>query len=233
MSPGRRAHTRGTRGVTHYVVRVCVINIFRSHTGAENNTHTPRAIARSQVLEKAEFNKYEKMAINVLTIFEFRNEEALRTVMLDYLIDGAMFITPTGLVAGSGISVLDLAKGSRQGGKKTQAASSAAQGDGVDEYTRAVTIKLSEDDAQDKLSKDAHPKVTMFNGALGEEPGGKEGYKIPLRDPTAPVVTDEEFVRLAQDGHVNGVETFLEANQGRVDEPKSAGVSGGVVWGKL
>ena len=186
-----------------------------------------------QVLEKAQFNKYENMTINVLTIFQFENEEALRTVMLDFLIDGAMFITPTGLVAGSGISVLDLAKGSRQGGKKTQAASSAAQGDGEDESTRAVTIKLSEDDAQDKLSKDAHPKVTMFNGALGAEPGGKEGYKIPLRDPTAPVVTDEEFVRLAQDGHVNGVETFLaeKANQGRVDVPKGMGmgVSGGVV----
>ena len=201
----------------------------------ENNTHTPRAIARSQVLEKAAFDKYEKMSINVLTIFEYRNEEALRTVMLDFLIDGAMFITPEGLVFGSGISVLDLAKGSRQGGKKTQAASSAAQGDGKDEYTRAVTIKLSEDDAQDKLSKDAHPKVTMFNGALGAEPGagGKEGYKIPLRDPTAPVVTDEEFVRLAQDGHVNGVEAFLaeEANQGRVDEPKSGFVSSCVVCG--
>ena len=185
-------------------------------------------------MEKAQFNKYEKMAINVLTIFEFKNEEALRTVMLDFLIDGAMFITPTGLVAGSGISVLDLANGSKHGGKKTQAASSAAQGDGVDEYTRAVTIKLSEDDALDKLTKDAHPKVTVFNGALGEEPGGKEGYKIPLRDPTAPVVTDEEFVRLAQDGHVNGVEAFLaeKANQGRVDVTKGADVSGCVVgWG--
>ena len=225
-------HAHGWR---HTLCRTCfcVINIFRSHTVAENNTHTPRAITNSQVLEKAEFNKYEKMAINVLTIFEFQNEEALRTVMLDFLIDGAMFITPEGLVFGSGISVLDLAKGSRQGGKKTQAASSAAQGDGEDESTRAVTIKLSEDDAQDKLSKDAHPKVTMFNGALGAEPGGKEGYKIPLRDPTAPVVTDEEFVRLAQDGHVNGVEAFLaeEANEGRVDVPKGASVSGVVCWG--
>ena len=157
-----RAH-----GWRHSLCRTyfCVINIFRSHTVAENNTHTSRSIARSQVLEKAAFNKYEKMSINVLTIFEQKNEEALRTVMLDYLIDGAMFITPTGLVIGSGISVLDLAKGSRQGGKKTQAASSAAQGDGEDESTRAVTIKLSEDDAQDKLSKDAHPKVTMFNGS--------------------------------------------------------------------
>ena len=42
--------------------------------------------------------------------------------------------------------------------------------------------------------------VTVFNGALGED--GKEGVKIPIRDPTAPAVTDNEFIRLAQDGTV-------------------------------
>ena len=71
----------------------------------------------------------------------------------------------------------------------------------------------------------------IFNGALGDGigEGGKEGYKVPIRDPTAPAVTDWEFVRLAGDGHVAGVEAFLkeEENEGRVDEPRDAYVRGG------
>ena len=71
----------------------------------------------------------------------------------------------------------------------------------------------------------------IFNGALGDGPGegGKEGYKVPIRDPTAPAVTDGEFVRLAGDGHVAGVEAFVEdeKNEGRVDEPRDGEVSCG------
>ena len=53
--------------------------------------------------------------------------------------------------------------------------------------------------------------------------GGKEGYTVLIRDPKAPVVTDEEFVRLAESGHVAGVEAFTTApdNKGRVDVPRS------------
>ena len=180
-----------------------------------------------QVLKDATYNKYANMkpAINILTIFESQNEEGLRQVALDYLIDGAMVIRPDGTVFGSGVTVLDLQRGTVNGGKKSAAASAAALNG------PAVTIKLSEDDCGTKFVKGTTQTVTIFNGVLGDGPGegGKEGYKVPIRDPKAPAVTDEEFVRLAGDGHVAGVEAFVEdeKNEGRVDEPREENVSGG------
>ena len=68
-----------------------------------------------------------KPAINVLTIFDLDKEEALRQLMLDFLTDGAIVIGPDGTVVASGVSVLDLEKGTVNGGKKSAAASSAAE----------------------------------------------------------------------------------------------------------
>ena len=180
-----------------------------------------------QVLKDATYNKYAnvKPAINILTIFEFRNEEALRQVALDFLIDGAMVIRPDGTVFGSGVTVLDLERGTVNGGKKSAAASAAALNG------PAVTIKLSEDDCGTKFVKGTSQTVTIFNGALEDGPGegGKEGYKVPIQDPKAPAVTNEEFVRLAGDGHVAGVAAFVEdeENKGRVDEPRDGVVQVG------
>ena len=67
------------------------------------------------------------MKINVLTIFEYSNEEALRQFALDFLTDGAIIINTEGYVVASGVTVLDLKKGTKNGGKKSAAASSAAQ----------------------------------------------------------------------------------------------------------
>ena len=184
-------------------------------------SHAPIPIM-FQVLKDATYNKYAniKPAINILTLFEFQNEEALRQVTLDFLIDGAMVIRPDGTIFGSGVTVLDLSQGTVNGGKKSAAASAAAQGDGEDEGTCGVAIKLSEDDCGTELAKGTGQKLMIFNGALGDGPGegGKEGYKVPIRDPTAPAVTDGEFVQLARDGHVAGVEAFVEdeKNKGRV-----------------
>ena len=184
-----------------------------------------------QVLKDATYNKYAniKPPINVLTLFEFQNEEALRQVTLDFLIDGAMVIRPDGNIYGSGVTVLNLSQGTVNGGKKSAAASAAAQGDGENKGTCGVAIKLSEDHCGTELAKGTGQKLMIFNGALGDGPGGKEGYKVPIRDPTAPAVTDWEFVRLAGDGHVAGVEAFVEdeKNKGRVDEPRDGEVSDG------
>ena len=184
-----------------------------------------------QVLKKPEFNKYDHMnpRINVLTIFEHRNQAAFDQLSLDFLMDGAIFINTDGTVVASGVTVLDLQKGSVNGGKRVAAASSAAQGDGKDQRSLSVAVTLSENDAQTKLAEGGGQHVTVFNGALpeGERMGGKEGYTVLIRDPEAPVVTDEEFVRLAESGHVAGVEAFTTAadNKGRVDIPRSLVVS--------
>ena len=187
---------------------------------------------QQQVLKRPEINKYTHMtpAINVLTIFEYENQAALDQLGLDLLTDGAIVVSPIGVVAASGVTVLDLKRGSVHGGKKTAAASSAAQGDGKDEATCAVAAKLSEDDCQTTLAAGGGQKVTLFNGALpdGAKMGGKEGCTVSIRDPTAPAVTDEEFVRLAEAGHVAGVVAFTTAaeNEGRVDAPRHVSVSG-------
>ena len=67
------------------------------------------------------------MKINVLTIFDYYNEEDLRQFALDFLTDGAIIINTEGYVVASGVTVLDLKKGTKNGGKKSAAASSAAQ----------------------------------------------------------------------------------------------------------
>ena len=168
--------------------------------------------------------------INILTIFEHRNQAALDQLSRDFLIDsGAIFFSADGTVVASGVTVLDLQKGSMNGGTRIAAASSAAQGDGKDKRTLSVAVTFSENDAQTKLTTGSGQQVTVFNGALpeGERMGGKEGYTVLIRDPKAPVVTDEEFVRLAESGHVAGVEAFTTArdNKGRVDVPRSLVVS--------
>ena len=173
--------------------------------------------------------------INILTIFEYRNRAALDQLALDFLADGAIVISKIGNVVASGVTVLDLKKGSVNGGKKTAAASSAAQGDGTDAATFGIAAKLSEDDCQTALVKGGGQKVSLFSGALpdGAKKGGKEGYAVAIRDPNAPAVTDDEFVRLAEAGHVAGVEAFTTApeNKGRVDAPRHVSVSGvEVVW---
>ena len=128
----------------------------------------------------------------------------------------------------SGVTVLDLTRGSRNGGKKTQAASSAARGNGKDLATFSVTIKLSEDDCDVDLDPKLPKVLQIFNGEMVDEATGHvEPFKVPLRDPEAPAVADSEFIRLAQDGHIPGVQAFLadEANAGRVDAPLSQDVS--------
>ena len=197
--------------------------------------HDPPPQQQQQVLKKPEFNKYAHMKppINVLTIFDDLNQAALAQTALDFLTDGGIVISTDGDFVASGVTVLDLAKGSVNGGKKTAAASSAAQGDGIDETTFGIATKLSEDDCGNTLVVAGGQKVTVFNGALpdGAKMGGKEGYGVLIRDPTAPAVTDEEFVRLAEAGHVAGVVAFTTAaeNKGRVDAPRRPSVSG-VVW---
>ena len=195
-------------------------------------SHAPQ---QQQVLKEPKFNKYTHMdpPINVLTIFDPNNQAALAQTALDLLTDGAIVISTNGDFVASGVTVLDLAKGSVNGGKKTAAASSAAQGDGIDETTFGIATKLSEDDCDDSLAVGGRQKVTVFNGALadGAKMGGKEGYGMLIRDPNAPAVTDEEFVRLAEAGHVAGVVAFTTAaeNKGRVDAPRHVSVSGVVV----
>ena len=147
---------------------------------------------QQQVLKKPEFNKYAHMKppINVLTIFDLNNEAALAQTALDLLTDGGIVISTNGDFVASGVTVLDLAKGSVNGGKKTAAASSAAQGDGIDETTFGIATKLSEDDCGNTLVVAGGQKVTVFNGALpdGAKMGGKEGYGVLIRDPNAPAV---------------------------------------------
>ena len=144
--------------------------------------------------------------------------------------DGAIIINKDGRVVAAGVTVRSLERGSTNGGKKSQAASSAALGDGKDPKKFNLSMKFSEDDCSDDLEQGGGRKATVYNGALGEQPGGKEGYTIPLRPEGAPAVSDEEFVRLAQDGHEAGVEAFLreKGNEGRVDVPKDDAVSGGI-----
>ena len=196
--------------------------------------------------ERPKYNKYDHMnelkhwqtgkpiSVNVLTIFEYRNEEALRQLALDFLTDGAMVVDiRTGNVIASGVTVLNLSHGSRNGGKKTQAASSAARGDGMDVATYSVTLKLSEDDCDVDLNPHLLKYLQIFNGMMGDaETGIVEAMKVPIRDPEAPVVADIEFMQLAQDGHVLGVKAFLanENNPERVDEPRDEFVSGRLVW---
>ena len=76
--------------------------------------------------------------------------------------------------------------------------------------------------------------MTLFNGALpdGAKMGGKEGYAVQLRDPTTPAVSGEEFLRLAEDGHVAGVLAFTTApkNKGQVDAPRHVSVRGVAWW---
>ena len=71
----------------------------------------------TQVLNKPEFNKYDHMdpPISILTIFDYENRSALATVSLDFLIDGAMVLSTDGTVVASGVTVLDLEKGSVNG----------------------------------------------------------------------------------------------------------------------
>ena len=202
--------------------------------GVTRSLHDPPQ--PQQVLIKPEFNKYGHMdpPINVVTIFEFNHQAALDQIGLDFLADGGIVISPNGDVVASGVTVLDLAKGSVNGGKKTAAASSAAQGDGTDEATYSITAKLSEDDCQTTLAAAGGQKVTLFNGALpdGAKMGGKEGYAVLLRDPTIPAVSGEEFLRLAEGGHVAGVVAFTTApkNKGQVDAPRHVSVRGVAWW---
>ena len=209
------------------------LRVLLAHYTTPPPTHTHTQ--QRQVLKQPEFNKYAHMQppINVLTIFEYRNRAALDQLALDFLADGAIVISKIGNVVASGVTVLDLKKGSVNGGKKTAAASSAAQGDGTDAATFGIAAKLSEDDCQTALVKGGGQKVSLFSGALpdGAKKGGKEGYAVAIRDPNAPAVTDDEFVRLAQAGHVAGVEAFTTApeNKGRVDAPRDVSVSGVVV----
>ena len=186
--------------------------------------------------EIPKFNKYEHMnktknwkgiaaPVNVLTIFEDANEEALRQVALDFLIDGAMIVDihpdRFGWIIASGVTVLDLSHGSRNGGKKTQAASSAARGNNADPETVSLAIKLSEDDCDVDLDPSLIKYLQVFNGELIDETTERvEPAKIPIRCPRAPAVTASEYIRLAKSGHVLGVRAFLEANEGRVDEPR-------------
>ena len=127
-------------------------------------------------------------------------------------------------VIASGVTVLDLSRGSRNGGKKTQAASSASRGDGENDLTLSVAIKLSEDDCDVDLDPTLTKKLQVFNG-MKVDPVTEvvEPVKVPIRDPTAPAVTDREFIRLACDGHVPGVQAFVDdpANEGRVDVPRN------------
>ena len=205
--------------------------LLAHYTTAPTHTHTQQR----QVLKQPEFNKYAHMQppINILTIFEYDNQAALAQLALDFLADGAIVISKIGNVVASGVTVLDLKKGSVNGWKKTAAASSAAQGDGTDAATFGIAAKLSEDDCQTALVKGGGQKVSLFSGALpdGAKKGGKEGYAVAIRDPNAPAVTDDEFLRLAQAGHVAGVEAFTTApeNKGRVDAPRHVSVSGVVV----
>ena len=171
-----------------------------------------------------------RIPVNMLNLFDDEKEEALRQVALDFLTDGAMVIdVRTGNVIASGVTVLDLSRGSKNGGKKTQAASSAARGDGKDPATFSVAIKLSEDDCGLDMDPSLRKVLQVFNGELVDaETGVVEAVKIPIRDLTAPAVADSEFIRLAGDGHVLGVKAFLdsEAGAGRVDEPRDKDVSG-------
>ena len=53
--------------------------------------------------------------VNVLNIFEDKNVEAFRQLALDFITDGAMVVDiRTGNVIASGVTVLDLSRGSRQ-----------------------------------------------------------------------------------------------------------------------
>ena len=129
-----------------------------------------------QVLKKNPYNKYDHddmKNINVLNVFHPSNEEALRQLALDFIADGAIVINRNGAVVASGVTVLDLAKGSQNGGKKTAAASSAAQGDAKNDKTLAVSIKLSEDACGTDLDISGK-MLQIFNGALDGELG-KEG----------------------------------------------------------
>eukprot|EP00622_Pseudochattonella_farcimen_P000306 FR734763.1.p1 GENE.FR734763.1~~FR734763.1.p1 ORF type:complete len:335 (+),score=65.95 FR734763.1:3-1007(+) len=178
----------------------------------------------AKVLQKSEFNKYGHMlpSINVLTIFEEQNLEALTQLMLDFLMDETIVISFDGTVVASGVTAFDLPKGC--------AASAAARGDGCDESTFSVAIRFSGDDTKVKLSPGISQKVMVFNGALlGED--GKKGYEVLIRNPKSPTVTDEEFVRLAENGHVAGVEAFTKAagNQTHVDTPRDAAGSSALV----
>ena len=104
---------------------------------------------------------------------------------LDFLIDGAMVIRPDGTVFGSGVTVLNLSQGTVNGGKKSAAASAAAQGDGKNKRTCGVAIKLSEDDCGTELAKGTGQKLMIFNGALRDGPG--EGGKERVVDPRGPI----------------------------------------------
>ena len=77
--------------------------------------------------EKPQFNKYDHMnlqlgsnskelaPVNVLNIFKDKNVEAFRQLALDFITDGAMVVDiRTGNVIASGVTVLDLKRGSRQ-----------------------------------------------------------------------------------------------------------------------
>ena len=116
---------------------------------------------------------------------------------------------------------------------RVQAASSAARGDGEDAATFAVAIKLSEDDCGVDMDSSLQKYLQVFNGELVDAAtGAVEPVKLPIRDPAARPVADDEFVQLAGDGHVVGVQAFLEdeASGGRVDEPRDAAKVSGLVW---
>ena len=135
------------------------------------------------MLQKNPHNMFDHMEINVLTIFDYYNEEALRQFGLCTITDGAMVINYDGRVVASGATVNDIARGSQEGGKKTAAASSAAQGDGEDEATLCISCKVSEDSCQKEFKRSEVVKeMQVFNGALGLKKGGKEGYKILIRN---------------------------------------------------
>ena len=122
------------------------------------------------MLQKNLHNMFDHMDINVLTIFESHNEEALRQFGLCTITDGAMVIDVVkcpGRVVASGATVNDIARGSQEGGKKTAAASSAAQGDGEDEATLCISCKVSEDSCQKELQRSEVVKETqVFNLSL-------------------------------------------------------------------
>ena len=81
------------------------------------------------------YNKYDHMdpPINVLTLFEYQNEEALQQVAFDFLMtNGAIVVHNDGTVWASGVTVLHREHGSLNGDEWYNAASAAAMGDNDD-----------------------------------------------------------------------------------------------------
>ena len=137
---------------------------------------------------------------------------------MDALADGAIVVdAESGDFIASGVSVLNLKSGSKNGGKKTQAASAAALDAG------AVSIKVSEDCCGTDLRSEGK-FLQVFNGNRPGAVGGKEGLKIPLRAPGADIMSADEFMRLAGEGQKTGVIAWLKLGR-RADGPRDEFVS--------